>query len=190
MDSQNAVQRVAELEPQNWTSIDEAYQRLLVLVGGPLELAACDLYQALCDGRLRSSARILTRDRKTEAAVILSAEFWKTEVARIEPYWLHPKTRAHVLPRRGFAEVWYFLIHRNDLERLTIGVEQSPPPEGKRGSRVQTWIREVADTLYPGGYQDIASVVLINEISKALRKKGYSVPERSTFLRALGRRRD
>jgi hypothetical protein len=67
-----------------------------------------------------------------------------------------------------------------------------PPdkPARKRRSPEHELIRQLADGIWPGGYEHVGSKQLIKKVSDALKKKNLPVPKRDVFLRALGRRKD
>jgi hypothetical protein len=73
-----------------------------------------------------------------------------------------------------------------------------PPPPSDRaadgesrrtGSRMQRLIRQIADETWPGGWEDIETRHIIKIVGEELKNRREHVPERSTFERALGRRR-
>jgi hypothetical protein len=73
-----------------------------------------------------------------------------------------------------------------------------PPPPSDRGaddqprrtgSRTQRAIRQIADETWPDGHDDIQIGDIVKIVGNVLKARGMRVPERDTFLRALGRRR-
>jgi hypothetical protein len=73
-----------------------------------------------------------------------------------------------------------------------------PPPPSDRGaddqprregSRMQQLIRRIADEKWPDGWKATETRHIIKIVGEELKTRGEHVPERSTFERALGRRR-
>jgi len=61
-------------------------------------------------------------------------------------------------------------------------------PRGK-GSRTHEAIRQIAAEEWSDGYEHVETLDIIDRVSPELQKRGIRVPHRSTFERALGRRK-
>jgi hypothetical protein len=90
-------------------------------------------------------------------------------------------------------EAWERKRYRWQVDAAEIA-ELLPPPgadnESRRtGSRMQRLIRQIADETWPDGWEDIETRHIIKIVGEELKNRGEHVPERSTFERALGRRR-
>jgi hypothetical protein len=59
----------------------------------------------------------------------------------------------------------------------------------KPGSRTQEAIRQIAAEKWPGGYEHVETSDIIELVSPELEERDLRVPHRSTFERALGRRK-
>jgi hypothetical protein len=74
-----------------------------------------------------------------------------------------------------------------------------PPPTSDQGaddkpqltgSRAQDEIRQIAAEEWPGGWENIPTVEIMQRVGEVLKKRGRRIRSRSTFERALGRRKD
>jgi len=59
----------------------------------------------------------------------------------------------------------------------------------RKPSRTQVAIREIAAEKWPDGYECISTAQIIKIVGAELKKRGIHVPHRSTFERALGRKK-
>jgi hypothetical protein len=59
----------------------------------------------------------------------------------------------------------------------------------RKPSRTQVAIREIAAEKWPDGYERISTAQIIKIVGTELKKRGIHVPHRSTFERALGRKK-
>jgi hypothetical protein len=94
-------------------------------------------------------------------------------------------------------EAWERKRYRWQVDAAEIAELLPPPSSGpgadnkprRTGSRMQRLIRQIADGTWPGGWEDIETRHIIKIVGQELKNRGEHVPERSTFERALGRRR-
>jgi hypothetical protein len=63
------------------------------------------------------------------------------------------------------------------------------PSPRRKGSRAQDLIRVIVAENWPDGCEGVETAQIIKSVSSELVKRGIRVPERDTFLRALGRRK-
>jgi len=85
--------------------------------------------------------------------------------------------------------------HRWELDDREVAA-LLPPTTSDRGaddkprrSRGQDEIKQIADELWPDGYEHVETKNLIKEVGDQLERRGIPVPKRDVFLRALDRRK-
>jgi len=206
---------VPNLPAREWAPLDEAFARIKNHVGSG-DLVLRDLYRDLVreeDG-LGSAERIVPF-RGAFAPYHIREEVCRT----LEPsYWLsrelrdNPANRENVVvwprPREGrpIDGVHYYFVRRRDLDRLYPAgatssdrpIEPQPPrrarrkdkrPTQRKGSRIQDAIKQGTAEEWPGGYEHVLTVDIIDKVSPKLVKRKLRVPHRSTWERALGRKK-
>jgi hypothetical protein len=79
----------------------------------------------------------------------------------------------------------------NPRRRRNVSAQPSVENKPQRTeSRTRVLIRKIADELWKGRWENITTGQIRKDVGGVLKKRGIAVPERDTFLRALGRRKD
>jgi hypothetical protein len=188
------------LDDRHWITLDEAHKRLCERTGDP-RLAARDLTEAMKAGRVASMRRPLIRCDNAPDRELLTPLHW----VQHEAWWMPRESKEPILAvsrqdRRhpvgpdgfigpSFRYVYY--CRKLDLERLF----PAPPASDSQRARhreppIYGLIRQIAAELWPGGYSQIGTAAIGKRVGDKLGERGIPVPSRTTFERALGRRKD
>jgi hypothetical protein len=198
------VTRRFPLESPNWIPIVNAHQSLCGVTGNR-QLAAKDLTNALADRDVPSMRRCFLPERRSPpvGAVLLAPDGELLPAA----YWTEHEvvqsslSDATIVARRsmpleiaGYAYfVWKPALAKIWPAAFALAAAQVAPRVRRtndkrqhRGSPTQDAIRQIAAQEWPDGHEGIPIKHIIAGVSPKLRARSIPVPERDTWLRALG----
>ena len=202
------VRRRFPLDSPNWIPIVNALQSLCDLTGNR-QLAAKDLTNALADRDVPSMRRYFWGFRQSPpvGAVLLVPDGELLPAA----YWTEHHVQswssdATFVARRGafdpsrcnmFTEItgYAYFVWKPALAKIwpaafaTPRVRRTNDKRQHKGSPTQDAIRQIAAQEWPDGHEGIPIKHIIAGVSPKLRARGIPVPNRDTWLRALGRRK-
>jgi hypothetical protein len=202
------VTRRFPLDSPNWTPIVNAHQSLFGLTGNR-QLAAKDLSNALADRDVPSMRRCFLPEWRSPpvGAVLLEpdgellpAAYWTEHevvqswlsdaaiVAERNTMSLEIAGYAYFVWKPALAKIWpaaFALAAAPAAPR----VRRTNDKRQHKGSPTQDAIRQIAAQEWPDGHEGIPIKHIIAGVSPKLRARGIPVPERDTWLRALGRRK-
>ena len=167
----------------DWTLTD-AFHHLTDVCGWRDRQAVGELERAIGAGEIRHSWFALI-DGRLESKQEGSADFWRAEVVLRHAY-------GEVIagPRRmGWVSTADLVVRVPSevvKERYKL-LKPSDPHLGK--SRTERMILTETEQEFPNGREHIPTKDLIKPVTERLKKKGVSVPERSTFERAYNRKK-
>ena len=188
------------LDSPNWMPAAEAHRMLTGLLGDP-DLAAKDLTAAVADKRsdkrLPCMQRVIAshiapdQDRK-----IVPLSFWDEYAFGFDPVSEKLQILAKGLAVEFRLRVVFFVC-KPKFEKIWPKLAAPAAPRVRRtndkrqhkGSPTQDAIRRIAAQGWPDGHEGIPIKHIIAGVSPKLRARGIPVPERDTWLRALGRRK-
>jgi hypothetical protein len=182
----------------------KAHRMLTDLLGDP-DLAAKDLTAAVADKRSdkrlpcmqRAIARHIAPDQDWE---IVPLSFWEeydfgfdpvSEKLQIWPKGLAVEFRFRVaffVWKPALAKIWPAAF-AHAAAPAAPRVSRTNDKRQPKGSPTQDAIRQIAAQEWPDGHAGIPIKHIIAGVSPKLRARGIPVPERDTWLRALGRRK-
>ena len=199
-----------ELDPRQWMPLAEALQRTRAALGS-FELAGRDLHNKLRDGRLQAANWAISYPEDTETFDLVAPARWERyRLSGVSDGTIRLRLRSGTdddgaLDSRGV----YIFVRRAELDRLyprTLDdpataagaaaapaaprVRRSKDKRRHKGSPIQDAIRSIAAQEFPNGHEAISTKDIISRVGPSLKRRGIRIPERSTWLRALGRRKD
>jgi hypothetical protein len=193
-----------------WVSLDQAIAHIRTR-GIPGDLALHDFQRAAREGRLCTALR-----QGGEETGYVTPAFWADcrlrEESEFQPDGTVKRTgHIRVLPPEGKtfdAVAMYFFVLREDLDRQFPAAPAAAPVvapsmaptvvpalatgDRSKGSRTQEEIRQFIARQWPDGVDGVRTG-LIRDLAgkdKEFTKRVFPLPHRSTFERALGRRKD
>lgn len=185
---------ITRLDPREWVPLTEAQARVAALVGS--DLGDHDLHRDLLEGRLPSAYRRIAKDGSEKCGQVKPSwwqegwGWWSSILSRV----VYPAPDGQPAGNDRFG----FYVRRGDLDRCypvaDAGEAAAPRKERRKrhrrkGSRPQKIIRDIAAEKFPGGYHDIPMVDIRKVVGAEMEARGLKVPERTTFVRAFGRRK-
>jgi hypothetical protein len=201
------VTRRFPLDSPNWIPIVNALQSRCDLTGNR-QLAAQDLTKALADRDVPSMRRYFSGWRQSPPVGAVSLE----PDGELLPaaYWTEHEVRGwsddgSFVARRGsmVAQItgYAYFVWKPALAKIWPAafalaaapaaprVRRTNDKRQHKGSPTQDAIRQIAAQEWPDGHEGIPIKHIIARVSPKLRARGIPVPERDTWLRALGRRK-
>src|SRR6516165_8720937 len=196
------VTRRFPLHSPNWIPIVNAVRSLFDLTRNR-QLAAKDLTNALADRDVPSMRRCFSGSRSPPVGAVLLEPDGELLPAA---YWTEHQVHSwswDVFPNRGYIPItgYAYFVWKPALAKIWPAafalaaapaaprVRRTNDKRQHKGSPTQDVIRQIAAQEWPGGNEGIPIKHIIAGVSPTLRARGIPVPERDTWLRALGRRK-
>jgi hypothetical protein len=206
MTRRKRVTRRFRLDDPNWIPIVNAHQSLCGLTGNR-QLAAKDLTNALADRDVPSMRRCFSGSRSPPVGAVLLEPDGELLPAA---YWTEHQVHSWswdvtFVPSRGSMSAvitgYAYFVWKPALAKIWPAafalaaapaaprVRRTNDKRQHKGSPTQDAIRQIAAQEWPDGHEGIPIKHIIACVSPKLRARGIPVPERDTWLRALGRRK-